>query len=275
MHGTLTRMSLILVTNDDGIESPGLRSAAEAVLPLGEVVVVAPSSQQSSVGRSLQGNPNEAFKKVELKIGDTAMTGYHCECSPARVVLHAFDVLFHEKKPDLLVSGINYGENLGNNITISGTVGAALQAASHGVPGLAMSLQTGIADHRRHSDQEWDAARHFCHMFAALMLKAMMPADVDILNVNVPAAATIKTPWKVTRLSRRSYFVNHLANPTPASKLGDGQCHYGFEEASLEPDSDIRAIRSNWVSVTPITMDLTARVDLKSFLMGGGSESGS
>lgn len=268
-------MLLILITNDDGIASPGLRTAVEAVLPLGEVIVVAPSSQQSSVGRGLNGNRNEVFKKVELKIGDTAVPGYHCECSPARVVLHAFDVLFHEKKPDLLVSGINYGENLGNNITISGTIGAALQAASSGVPGLAMSLQTGIADHRKHTDQEWDTARHFCRMFAVVMLKGRMPADVDILNVNVPSSATIKTPWKVTRLSRQNYFVNRLANPTPASKLGDGQCHYGFEEASLEPDSDIHAIRSNWVSVTPITMDMTARIDLKSFLNGGGSETGS
>ena len=268
-------MSLILVTNDDGIRSPGLRAAVEAVLPLGEVVVVAPSSQQTSAGRSLHGDKDGSFHRIELNIGGKTVIGYHCECSPARAVLHAFDVLFSGTKPSLLVSGINYGENLGANITISGTVGAAIQAAAHGVPGLAMSLQTGIENHRKHVDLEWDAARHFCREFAAWMLKTRLPADVDILNVNVPASATVKTPWKVTRLSRQNYFVNHLADPKPASKIGEAVCRYGFDAAALEPDSDIRAIVENVVSVTPVSIDLTARVELESFLAGveGGPKS--
>lgn len=268
-------MSLILVTNDDGIRSPGLRAAVEAVLPLGEVVVVAPSSQQTSAGRSLHGDMNGIFQKVELHIGGTQVTGYHCECSPARVVLHAFDVLFNNKKPDLVVSGINYGENLGTNITISGTVGAVIQSAACGIPGLAMSLQTGIENHRRHVDLEWSAARHFCRTFASWMLTARLPADVDILNVNVPASATVKTPWKMTRLSRQNFFVNHMANPTTVSKIGDAVCLHGFDKASLEPDSDISAVLNQLVSVTPVSIDLTSRIELKSFLAGveGGSQS--
>lgn len=268
-------MSLLLVTNDDGIKSPGLRAAVEAVLPLGEVIVVAPSSQQTSAGRGLHGDRNGAFQPVELKIGHRTIQGYHCECSPARAILHAFDVLFKDREPDLLVSGINYGENLETNVTVSGTVGAALQAATHGIPGLAMSLQTDIGNHHRHADLEWDIASHFCRVFAALMLKTRFPADVDILNVNVPASATIKTPWKVTRLSRQNYFVNRMASPTPDSKIGEAECEYGFDDASLEPDSDIHAIRNNLVSVTPISMDLTSRVDLKSLQRGVELESGS
>jgi len=265
-------MSLILVTNDDGIESPGLRAAVEAVLPLGEVVVVAPSRQQTSAGRGFHGDKNGSLQRVELKIAGQTVPGYHCDCSPARAVVHAYDVLFNGKKPDLLVSGINYGENLGSNITISGTVGATLQAASHGIPGLAMSLQTDIGNHHKHIELDWEAARHFCCQIAALMLKTPLPADVDILNVNVPASATVKTPWKVTRLSRQGYFVIHMANPAPSSKIGEAVCQLGYDESSLEPDSDIKAIHSHWVSVTPVSMDLTARIELKSFLQGTNLE---
>lgn len=264
-------MSLILVTNDDGIESPGLLAAVEAVLPLGEVVVVAPSSQQTSAGRGLSGDRNSSFQQIELEVGGMTVRGHHCACSPARVVLHAYDVLFNGRRPDLVVSGINYGENLGNNITISGTVGAAFQAASQGTPGLAISLQTDIGNHRRYADLDWSSVGHFCRKFAQLILNTGLPADVDILNVNVPASATVKTPWKVTRLSRQPYFLNHIANATPASKIGEAVCRYGFDEALLEQDSDIQAICSNWVSVTPVSMDLTSRIDLESFL-GGGEE---
>lgn len=263
-------MSLILVTNDDGIKSPGLLAAVEAVLPLGEVVVVAPSSQQTSAGRGLHGDKDGSLQRIDLNIGGRTVPAYHCDSSPASAVLHAFDVLFHERKPDLIVSGINYGENLGSNITISGTVGAVLQGASYGIPGLAMSLQTDIGNHRRHVKLEWAAASHFCRMFASMILTGPLPADVDILNVNVPSVAAAKTPWKVTRLSRQNYFVNHMANPTSTSTIGEAVCRFGFDEALLEPDSDIQAICSNLVSVTPVSMDLTSRIDLKSFL-GGGS----
>ena len=256
-------MSLILVTNDDGIKSPGLRAAVEAVLPLGEVIVVAPSRQQTSAGRGLHGDENGSLQRADLKFGGRTVTAYHCDCSPASAVLHAFDVLFREKKPDLVVSGINYGENLGSNITISGTIGAALQGASHGVPGLAMSLQTDIENHRRHVELEWGAASHFCCQFASMMLTSPLPSDVDILNVNVPALASPKTPWRVTRLSRQNYFVNHLANPTSTSRIGEATCRIGYDEVSLEPDSDIRAVHSGLVSVTPISLDMTSRVNLE------------
>jgi 5'-nucleotidase len=261
-------MHLILVTNDDGIASPGLRTAVEAVLPLGKVIVVAPSSQQTSAGRGLHGDDSESFHQVDLKIGGKVVHGYHCACSPARAILHAFDVLFTKKKPDLLVSGINYGENLGTNVTISGTIGAALQAAAQGVHGLAISLQTEMENHRRHPELEWTVALHFARQFATLMLATPLPADVDILNVNVPASATAKTRWKITRLSRQGYFADCIANPTPASRIGDAKCSYGFDVATLEPDSDILAICNGLVSVTPVSMDLTSRVDLKSFLKG-------
>jgi 5'-nucleotidase len=196
-------MPVILATNDDGIESPGLRALVEAVAPLGRVIVVAPSSQKTSAGRSFIGDLSEHFKSAEFRVNGTVLEAYHCESSPARVILHAFDVLFRDRKPDLLVSGVNYGENLGTNVTISGTIGAALQAACCGVPGLAVSRQTQLGDHFEYSQLDWSAVRHFARHFAALRLQRPLPADVDILNVNVPAAATAGTAVRWTRLSRQ------------------------------------------------------------------------
>lgn len=263
-------MFYIALTNDDGIKSPGLKAVAEAVQPLGEIVVIAPSRQQTSSGRSLAGKSDASFRAVNYKVNKTAVSAYHCDCTPARVVLHAFDVLL-EKQPDLLISGCNYGENLGTNVTISGTVGAALQAAASGIPCLTVSLQTKVGDHFNHRKLDWTAAKHFIRFFAELMLKKKMPADVDILNVNIPAKADSQTPWKLTKLSRQPYFSNHIKNPKPESKISAAKCCYGFDINTLEPDSDIMAFTKGMVSVTPISMDLASRTNMKKLntLLGG------
>jgi 5'-nucleotidase len=258
-------MTTILAANDDGIESPGLRELVKAVFPLGEVIVVAPSSQKTSAGRSFSGAKSEYFQQMDYPVNGTILKAYHCECSPARAVLHAFDVLFKDEKPDLLVSGINYGENLGTNVTISGTIGAALQAASYGVRGLAVSVQTKMEDHFKYPELDWHVVGFFARKFASLMLNRSFPADVDILNVNVPATATSETQIKWTRLSRQAYFANHINDPTLLSRIGDARCCYGFDKETLEPDSDILAFGQGLVTVTPISMDLTSRVDMDQF----------
>jgi 5'-nucleotidase len=257
-------MATILITNDDGIHSPGLKAAVEAVLPLGRVIVVAPSSQQTSSGRSFKGDRASYLKRVEYRVNGADVEAYHAECTPARIVLHAFDVLFCKQKPDLVVSGINYGENLGSNVTISGTIGAVLQSATQGVPGLAVALQTHIADHHSHADKEWTAAIHFTRRFAGLMLGKTMPEDVDILNVNVPVTANVETDIRWTRLSRQPYFGNSISNPSLESRIGDARCCYAYDVARLEPDSDIRMFLDGFVPVSPMSLDLTSRVNIES-----------
>jgi 5'-nucleotidase len=257
-------MNLILVTNDDGIESPGLRTVVEAVLPLGDVVVVAPSRQQTSAGRSFTGSKSEYLKELDYSACGKPVKAYHCDCSPARAILHAFDVLFNERKPALVVSGINYGENLGTNVTISGTVGATIEAAAHGVCGLAVSLQTKMEEHFKYPELDWDAARHFTREIATLMLENDFPADVDVLNLNIPASATTQTAYRWTKLSRHGYFSNIVPDPKISSRIGDAKCCYGFDESRLEPDSDILAFSRGFVTVSPISMDMTSRVSLDS-----------
>lgn len=153
--------NLILVTNDDGIKSPGLLAAIEAVADLGEIIVVAPSTQQTAMSRALYGAKDEYLRQNDFIVNEKNISAYHIEASPAMAVQHAYNVLFNERKPDLVVSGINYGENLGWDSMLSGTVGAAFQGAASGTPAIAVSLQTAIENHFVYGDVDWKAAKHF------------------------------------------------------------------------------------------------------------------
>lgn len=254
----------IFVTNDDGIHSPGLWAAVDAVLPLGKIVVVAPTRQGTSMGRSLRGKRDETLHAIDYEIDGEKIAAYHCDCSPAMAVKHGMDVLYPKKPPDLVISGVNYGENLSVHITHSGTVGAALQGAARGVPALAASVQTGFEYHFNYGDLNWSPAIHFVRVFSETLLAQKMPFDVDLLKVDVPANATEKTPWRMTRLARQTYYASSLDDPSLDSKIGDAKLAIQIDESTLDPDSDIYALAiDKVVSVTPISLDLTARVDIK------------
>lgn len=255
---------LILITNDDGINSPGLRAAVQAALPLGEVVVAAPRHQWSGAGRSMPPTGYTGhIARVPLEIGGQPANAYQVDASPALVVVHALLELT-PRQPSLIIAGINYGENLGSDVTISGTVGAALQAAVCGIPALATSLQTPKETHAKPSDGvDFGAAIHFTRLFAQRMLAMRLPFDVDALKLDVPDDATPLTPWRLTRASRYPYFVvippqrDDLAEPLRL----DYETLHRPERA--EPDSDIYALAvDRVVSIAPLSLDLTSRVDL-------------
>ncbi|HRQ32592.1 MAG TPA: 5'/3'-nucleotidase SurE, partial [Anaerolineales bacterium] len=129
----------ILLTNDDGIRSPGLWAVAASLSDLGFVTVAAPRDQSTGMGRSLPGTSDGVIREERVQVNGQEWSVFAVNGSPAQAVLHGvYDVL--KSKPDLVVSGINYGENIATGITISGTVGAALEAASLGIPALAVSL---------------------------------------------------------------------------------------------------------------------------------------
>ncbi len=249
---------LIIVTNDDGIKSPGIVAAVEAAHGLGEVVVVAPREQQSSVGRAFYWRENRA-RKYRFRIGEEILPAYAVDASPAVAARYGLQ-LVAQRPPALVISGINYGENLGNGLTISGTVGAALEAAAIGVPALAVSLQTATEFHTSHSTAvDFRIASHFTRLFARKLLRHELPTGVQVLNVNVPSHATTRTPWRVTRASAQAYF-HSLVNK---GRFAGYDVQVDLE--TLEPDSDIHAIFvDHVVSVTPLTLDLTARVELSS-----------
>lgn len=251
----------ILLTNDDGIASPGLLAAAEALLPLGKVLVAAPLTQQTSMGRSYTGNKDARLEPYNLAVNGTTLEAYSLEASPAAVMRHVF-LAMPDLAPSLVVSGINYGENIGINVTGSGTVGAALESAARGVPSLAMSLETDILSQYSFSDQNWAGAIHFTRRFADIILRKGMAPGVDVLKVEVPANATAETGWRMTRLSPFMYYEARIDAPSIASRRGDAV--FTKRSGADEPqDTDAYAVRTaKAVAVTPLSLDLTASTPL-------------
>jgi 5'-nucleotidase len=259
----MTERPLILFTNDDGIDSPGIYAAAQTCIDLGEILIVAPHEQQSGAGRSMPSRNEGRVYPKEFTFGDQTLLGYGVEGSPAQVVQHAL-LEFAGRTPDLVIAGINYGENVGEGITVSGTIGAAMEAASLGIPALAVSRQTLPEYHLSHShDIDFAVAAHFTRMFAGVVLRKGLPDGTDLLKIEVPQSATIDTPIRWTRLSRQRYFVAlkpHRRRPTDPGPLG---YETRIEMETIEPDSDIQAaIVDQVVAVTPVRLDLTAPLDV-------------
>ncbi len=254
----------ILLTNDDGIASPGLWAAAQALSSLGYVHVVAPKEQFSGAGRSLPAGSDGSISLRQVRVNGQDWPVYAVGGSPAQVVQHAMIEIL-ASPPDLVVAGINSGENVGSGITISGTIGAALEAAALGFPALAVSLETSSQYHYNHSPEvDFSAAAHFTQFFAQRILEKSLPFDVDVLKVDVPASASAQTPWKVTRLSRMGYF---LPAPQPGKKpdlplpMSYRPNPHAPED---EPGTDIYALCvERLVSVTPLSLDQTSRVSLQ------------
>jgi 5'-nucleotidase len=254
---------LILVTNDDGIGSPGLRAAVAAVGFLGELIVAAPYRQQSGAGRSMPAFSSGRIFETTLEIDDAEIPAYAVLGTPAQVVQHAVLELA-PRLPDLVVSGINYGENLGSGITVSGTVGAALEAAAFGVKGLAASLGVDKQHHLSHSTEvNFGVAAHFTAYLARLLLRRELPFDVDVIKLDVPASATIETEWRLTRVSRQRYFVLIPTRDGALSSPGRMDYEPNPHLDQSEPDSDIYAFAvDRVVSVSPVSLDLTSRAEL-------------
>ncbi|MBN2472247.1 MAG: 5'/3'-nucleotidase SurE [Anaerolineae bacterium] len=254
---------LILFTNDDGIQSPGLWAAVEALAALGDLLVVAPREQQSGTGRSLPVTSEGRIYPQDRQINGQSLTVYSVDGTPAQAVQHGVLELA-PRLPSLIVSGINYGENTGNGVTISGTVGAALEGASLGIPALAVSQQTPLDMHLTYADVDFAAAAYFTRYFAErLLAHRHIPDDVDVLKLDVPAGATPETPWRVTRLSRRRVYWPTRPERITLGDMGRLGYEYLGDPSRAEPNSDVYAVlQEGVVSVTPLSLDMTSRTDL-------------
>lgn len=249
---------LILVTNDDGIESPGLLAAVEAISEIGEVIVVAPTKQMTSSGRCFRADKSEHFNRFDMKVNNKNINAFHIDATPALCVCHALLTLLKNRKPDLLISGINYGENLGTNISISGTVGAAIEAACNNIPSIAISLQTPIDFHMKYGEVNWDAAKYFLYEYALEVLSNDLPENVDIYNINIPDTATKNTEIRMTKVSRKPYFYNWLEEGEFESQIGDNILKVNTKD--IEPSSDIYALAiDKVVSISPLNIDMSAK----------------
>lgn len=258
-----TRHPRILLTNDDGIDSPGLSAAAAALADIGAVTIAAPREQSSGAGRSMPSTSDGIIERRGLWVGDREWAAFAVGGSPAQVVQHGVLEIMAER-PDLVVSGINHGENVGTAVTISGTIGAALEAASVGIPALAVSIETTIREHlENRADTDFTAAMHFTARFARALLEREVPGDVHVLKVDVPRDATCDTPWEIARLSRQRYYRASPPVQRPWAEPYRMPYKQDDEFTAYAADSDVYVLRvKRVVAVTPLSLDLTSRVPL-------------
>ncbi|MCF6277457.1 MAG: 5'/3'-nucleotidase SurE [Anaerolineales bacterium] len=256
----------ILLTNDDGIRSPGLWAAAAALSEIGYVTVAAPREQSSAMGRAMPITSDGMIEAKTVHVNGQDWQVYAVGGSPAQAVQHGV-LRILDIKPDLVVSGINYGENLAFGVSVSGTVGATMEAVALGIPALAVSLETDKAHHLSYSAEvDFSSAAYFAAFFARKMLSREFPPQANLIKVDVPRKATPDTPWRVVRLSPNTYY-----RPIADKRQRWDQPHLiDYEiggDLALEPDdTDVYAMRQRGeVSVTPLTLDFTARVDLGDF----------
>ena len=255
---------LILFTNDDGIQSPGLWAVVKAFADLGDLLVVAPREQQSGMGRSMpvtsEGRIYNAADVMEVPVDCTA---YAVDGTPAQAVQHGV-LEIADRLPSLVVSGINYGDNTGNGVTISGTVGAAIEGASLGIKSMAVSQQTRHDLHLTYSAEvDFAPAADFARRFGGWMIEnEAIPDDIDLLKVDIPLNATVETPWKVTRLSRRRVYWPTRPERASLNDMGRLGYKYDTDPSNAEPDSDVYTLlHEGHVSVTPMSLDMTSRTD--------------
>lgn len=252
---------LILISNDDGVLSPGILAAAEAVAPLGEVLIVAPKNQQTSMGRSYpKGDDIGIIETHTLQIQGKKVQAYGVNGTPSQAVAHAI-LEIAPRKPALCISGVNYGENIGLNLIPSGTVGAALEANTFDIPAIAVSQEVDLALHHatEYNQMNWNAAIHFTRLFAQKALKEGLPPEIGALNVNIPATANLQTPIRKTVQSRQNYFEFTKPEKRDFAKGYRLRVELRINNETLEKNSDIQAIvYDKVVSVTPLGWNLTA-----------------
>ena len=237
---------VILITNDDGITSPGIRALVDAVKDLGEVIVVAPDSPQSGMGHAITIGDPLRLDKVDVFEG---IASWQCSGTPADCVKLARDKILH-RKPDLCLSGINHGANHSINVIYSGTMSAAMEAAIEGIPSMGVSL----LDHR--FDADFTVAKSVVHDLAIRLLARGLPEHI-LLNVNIPiaTAATFKG-MKICRQAHAKWAeeFDHRTDPR-------GKDYYWmtgkFMNMDKEPGTDVEALKAGYASIVPIRIDFT------------------
>jgi 5'-nucleotidase len=236
----------ILVTNDDGYRSEGIHTLAAALRRLGDVTIVAPVEEASAIGHAL--TLRRPLRLEPVKDGVYAVDGTPTDC-----VNVAITQVFTGELPGLIVSGINKGYNLGDDITYSGTVAGALEGALLGIPSLAVSLRATRGEY------DFSFAARAAAVLAEAMLRSPLPPRT-FLNVNVPKGQP--RGYRTTVQAKRNHITSVAERQDPK-----GRSYFWIEEGQNEWEphdkSDYQAVRDGYVSVTPLHPDLTAYSALK------------
>ncbi len=250
----------ILITNDDGVYSSGLKALAEALNDLADIIIVGPIKQQTGMGRAFPyQSDNGIIERVNLEINHKPIMAYGVHGSPAYVVAHALLELV-ERKPDLCLCGINYGENLGLSITCSGTLGAAFEANSHGISAIAFSKAFDLD--KQHDENlnilDWTNDKILIHKIITQILKLGFPPDVCLYNVNLPKEVNADTKIRMTRQSRSNYSEFDRVNKRDYTKPHHLTSTTTSDFMHLDKHTDIYTVAvDKLVSVTPIRWDIS------------------
>lgn len=241
----MTKRPHILVTNDDGIYSEGIRLLAEGLKAVGDVTIVAPDREQSAASHAL--TLNRPLRLLQIEEREWIVDGTPTDCVNL-AVLH----LMKDQRPDIVVSGINFGPNLGDDVTYSGTISAAFEGALLGIPSIAFSSLIG---------------EHFsfepCARFAAELTRTMLPTHIDpsiVLNVNFPVGTF--NGVKVTHLGKRTYTEGVIERLDPRGKkyywIGGEPPVWHHAEGT-----DFAAVDAGYIAITPLHLDLTHHASIE------------
>jgi len=247
-------MPTILVTNDDGISSRGIKVLAKTLRSVGDVYVVAPETEQSAVAHALTLHRPLRFKKVGSKM-------YYVNGTPTDCVIIGVNKILPQK-PDIIVSGINNGANIGDDISYSGTVAAAIEGTFLGIPSIAVSLEVNSQNNRSplKSASAFQAAADFAGEITVKVLHKGLPENT-LLNINVPDCAKING-MKITKQGKLVYesSIKELCDPR-----GNEYYWIGGGIPQWEPgeNTDFEAIKGGFISVTPVHLDLTNHEAMK------------
>jgi 5'-nucleotidase len=242
---------MILLTNDDGIYSQGLSAAYYALCEIDEVVVVAPITQMSGVGRSISIMRPVRFFELEID----GMRVYAIDGTPTdAVIIGIYEII--KKLPDLTVCGINLGENLSTEaVTTSGTVCAALESATQGSKAIAISVEMHeLLKFELSCEYDFGNAKRVLKWIARKVLDKGLPEGVDVVNVNVPRNFNGKIA--ITKLAKKMYQTKVEKRLDPRGR--EYYWIHGVEVESAEPGTDIHALRNGYVSITPISLNATS-----------------
>lgn len=250
MAKSKTEKPVILVTNDDSISAPGIKALVEAVKDLGKIIVVAPDKPQSGMGHAITLGQHLRLQKAHIVDGVEA---YTCSGTPVDCVKLAVDKVLHHK-PTICLSGINHGANHSINVIYSGTMSAALEASIESIPSIGFSLLDLSID------ADFTAAKHYARIIVKQLLADKKIDKHLCLNVNIPKVATsLIKGIKICKQSYAKYDEKFIERTDP-----HGKKYYWltgeFVNFDKSKDTDVWALKNNYVSVVPVQFDLTNHV---------------
>jgi 5'-nucleotidase len=243
-------MPKILITNDDSYEAKGLEILIKAVKELGEVYVTAPATHKSACSHSL--TITKPLRFIEIKENFYKLD----DGTPADCVYLSMDKIFNRVKPDIVLSGINHGANMGEDVNYSGTAAGAFEGAIHGIPSIAFS-QVLKSYETPPCEVNWDNAAKTAYEITKLVIEGRLAVKHrEILNVNIPNTKKIKG-FKVTKLGYRLYGFDAHRHLNPR---GEEYYWIGLHPLKFKEDekSDFHAVKNGYVSITPLKLDITA-----------------